>query len=101
MEGDNNESIELMKKPDLNNRFPLTDSPASEDELNSEEIQNCLAELIQIAATPFVLANIGEWGSGKTTLKDHTFKKIEEQYEIVRFNVWSHRGSRLLLFNEE
>lgn len=97
MEEDNNGSKELIKEPDFNNRLPFTDSPALEDELDSEEIQNGLAEIIKMAAMPFVLAVIGEWGSGKTTLIDHTLKKIENHYEIIKFNAWSHSKGKSLL----
>lgn len=75
----------------------FSDNPAQIDELNSEKFHNGLAELIRVAKRPFVLAVVGLWGSGKTTLVNHALGKLNSEYQIIRFNAWSHSKSMPLL----
>ncbi|MBW2020335.1 MAG: AAA family ATPase [Deltaproteobacteria bacterium] len=68
----------------------FSDLPADKDQLNSLHIVNGVVELITKAAKPFVLAVVGEWGSGKTTLTNKALTTLEGSYHIVEFNAWSH-----------
>ena len=73
------------------------DNPAQNDELDSEELYDSLAKLIRMAERPFVFAVVGLWGSGKTTLVDHALGKLNSEYQVIRFNAWSHSKGMPLL----
>lgn len=75
----------------------FSDIPSKTDELNNGRLHDGLAELIRVAERPLVLAVIGPWGSGKTTLIDHSLGKLVSEYEIIPFNAWSHSKGMPLL----
>jgi hypothetical protein len=75
----------------------FSDLPAEIDLLNNEQIHDAFAELIKRATRPFVMAVIGPWGSGKTTLIRHSLKRLKKHYHFAEFNAWSHSKGMPLL----
>jgi hypothetical protein len=75
----------------------FSDEPAELDVLNHTEIYYGLAELISTAKKPLILAIIGEWGTGKTTLVNQTMDILENQFTILNYNAWSHNKGMSLL----
>lgn len=79
------------------NEYDFSDVPAEVDLLDNKQIHEAFAELIKRATRPFVMAVIGPWGSGKTTLVNHSLEKLKKHYHIAEFNAWSHSKGMPLL----
>jgi len=78
-------------------KISFSDSPSEQDELNIENIIHGLSNLVKNAERPFVLALIGDWGSGKTTLVNLALNRLNGIFTIIHFNAWSHtKGTPLL-----
>lgn len=85
--------------PSLLSDDPRDGSPQRPDELGRAPFADYLAGLLQNVRSQSessVLALIGDWGSGKTTILELLSKKLESEWLVGAFNPWAYPDTAAL-----
>lgn len=76
------------------------DAPATEDRLGRERLARVLAAMFSspTQGTPFTVAILGDWGSGKSTLMNLLIDQLrifpsDFDFKIAKFNAWQYEHS--------
>ncbi len=69
----------------------------NEDRLFGEFLSN-LEKIINSIQPPYVIALMGEWGRGKSSLMNVLADRLKERYKFVKFNSWKYTRAEDLMF---